>query len=145
MVCLIHNLKYKILFQHFLQCIFKYHLFHHISVLHHHTKTLTLTFCLILLLKVLNRHVFHNSLLFFISIGNRFYITKTLQYDNLVLNQIVFSLSIVTILVPLCFLTFSIVFPKTAVFINLKKSFFIQKISIHSKSFFDFFLRSMFI
>ena len=144
MVYLIHNLKYKTLFQHFLQCIFKYHLFHLISVLHNHTKTLTLTFCLILLLKVLNRHVFFIILCFF---SFQLVIDFLLQklYDNLVLNQIVFSPSIVTILVPLCFLTFSIVFPKTAVFINLKKSFFIQKISIHSKSFFAFFLRSMFI
>ena len=144
MVYLIHNLKYKTLFQHFLQCIFKYHLFHLISVLHNHTKTLTLTFCLILLLKVLNRHVFFIILCFF---SFQLVIDFLLQklYDNLVLNQIVFSPSIVTILVPLCFLTFSIVFPKTAVFINLKKSFFIQKTSIHSKSFFAFFLRSMFI
>ena len=47
------------------------------------------------------------------------------------------QVNFLTSLISLCFLTFSIIFPKTELFINLKKPF--------SKSCFAFYLRSVFI
>ena len=102
-------------------------LFRHIVVLHNHTKTHRFIFYLILVLKILNRLVFSlTSVLFFlfISIANRFSVKN---FHIFLLCQFYY----------LCFLTFSIVFPKTALHINLKKSL--------PKSFFAFLLRFVFI
>ena len=47
-------------------------LFHHILILHNHTKAHTLIFYLILVLKVLNKQVY--SFVFFISIANKCFV-----------------------------------------------------------------------
>ena len=74
--------------------------------------------------------------LFFISISSESS-KKNLLYDSLVLALNNFFLLRLLQDRHLCFLTFSIVFPKPALFINLKKAF--------SKSFFVFFFSSVFI
>ena len=77
----IHSLKYPILCQNLLQCLYKCHLFlhgqrnslypfnkvflfHHILVLHNHTKIHTLLFCFIIILINLSRLVIHKYLCF---------------------------------------------------------------------------------
>ena len=97
------------------KCLFPYNeilIFHHIWILHKHTETQTLIFCLILPFKFLERQVYPCIFDFFC-----FYFF------------IYFYLS-------LCFLTFSIAFPKNALFINLRKPF--------SKFFFYFFFLNLY-
>ena len=90
MVCLIHNLKYQILFQHLLQCLRKcfcfyvfwlccclylsdiVSLFLRTLVSRNHTKTPTLLFELFLILIDLNRLFYSEKNRIFHSIGNKF-------------------------------------------------------------------------
>ena len=148
MVYLIKNLKYHVLFQHFLQylhlflcikwnCRYLYNtvfLFYHILVYHNHTKTHTLIFYLILVLKVLNRQVKFISIRGFFS--QQFlldFLWKILEYNNLVLKANSFFFFLLwKSLISACYLIVSIVLQKTALFISLKKSL--------SKSFFWFLL-----
>ena len=76
-VCLIHNFKYQISFQHFLQCLINISCFYivfkavcHILVLHNHDKTHTLLFYWFQILINLRTGLFMNIRVLFTSIAN---------------------------------------------------------------------------
>ena len=92
-----------------------------------HTKTRTLIFCLILMLKVLIRYLRFCFYFVFCFVFLHFY-SWHIFYEKLCsitcfCHQVVSSSFFVATLLSPCFLTFSIVFPQTALFINVKKFF----------------------
>ena len=96
--------------------------FHHILILHNHTKIYTLVSIRSNIDKPKQTGLFVNTWAFLISTAYTFsvknFVVWWFGYDA---KQFFSFLSLS--LVHLCFLTFSIVFQKTALFINLKKSF----------------------
>ena len=112
-------------------------LFLTILVLRNHTKPHTLLFYWFLILIGLSRQVYWLVFVFFSFLLLINYLKNVLLYDSLVQTLKGSFLFVVRSLISLCFITFFMVLPKTALFINLKMYF--------SKSFFPFFLSSAFI
>ena len=136
-----------------MQCLHKYHLLlwiqwnclylykvilllHHILVLHDHTKTHILIFYLIMVVKVLNRQ-YQKYLRFLNFYSQQVFCEKSFTMIIWFDTKQFLLLFLVVSLMSLCFPIFFIVFPKTVLFVKIKKIFFkiifwfFQKICVH--------------